>query len=364
MPRGYGFGIVRRARNCLHVRRWLESRSFPARVGGCTLQVPTTIASADNFPSGYWSGRIVYNELVDWNGDGILDTNGQTSTTTKPDLLTRITLPTGGTKEVGYTFSAQQASVNPNLAFPMLLVASTTNNDGFRTRDTTLYTYEGGKMYLAGDVRDRRFAGFEKITKQDALGSTQTYYHRGDTASTTTGELTDSFPLLGKPYREDVLSTSDSTLKKTFYRWNAADLTSVSTSSANSHSVDLERTSSQCASISDMSQSGLDLSNNLTAALWVKLESLPTGGNVDSFVMKRVASGSQRSYSSCSYNSLSLDTQYDGLNASCSLNVSRSPSTGSGYHVAVTKSGTRRIQSGRRRCLPTAPRGSPSAGRE
>ena len=61
-------------------------------------------------------------------------------------------------------------------------------------------------MYLAGDVRDRRFAGFEKITKQDALGITQTYYHQGDTHRRPRGELTDSFALLGKPYREDVLS--------------------------------------------------------------------------------------------------------------------------------------------------------------
>ena len=37
---------------------------------------------------------------------------------------------------------------------------------------------------------------------------------------------------------------------------------------------------------------------------------------------------------------LSLDTQYDGLNASCSVNVSWTPSTGTWYHVAVTKSGT------------------------
>ena len=194
-----------------------------------TLQVPTTIASADNFPADYWNGKIFYNELVDWNGDGILDTDTQTSTTTKPDLLTRITLTTGGTKEVGYTFSAQQASVNPNLAFPMLLVASTTNSDGFGTRETTQYTYEGGKMYLAGDVRDRRFAGFEKITKQDALGLAQTYYHQGDTASTTAGETSDSFALLGKPYREDVLSASSNTLKKTFYRWNAAGTRLVTT---------------------------------------------------------------------------------------------------------------------------------------
>jgi len=104
-----------------------------------TLQTPEYIFSTDNIPAGSWGGRIVYNEMVDWNGDGILDSAQYTSTTTKPDLLTRITHPTGGTKEVGYTFSAQQASLNPNLASPMLLVASTTNSGGFGTFDHSLY---------------------------------------------------------------------------------------------------------------------------------------------------------------------------------------------------------------------------------
>jgi hypothetical protein len=116
-------------------------------------------------------------------------------------------------------------------------------------RSTTRYTYEGGKTYFGGDVRDRRFAGFERITKQDALGSTQTYYHQGDTASTTAGEQTDSFALLGKPYREDVLSLASTTLKKTFFRWNAADLTKTSTSTVNTHSVDLETSNTDYLSI-------------------------------------------------------------------------------------------------------------------
>jgi YD repeat-containing protein len=129
-------------------------------------------------------------------------------------------------------------------------------------------------------VRDRRFAGFEKITKQDGLGITQTYYHQGDTASTTGGELTDSFALLGKPYREDVLSSSSNTLKKAFYRWDSVNIGSVATTTAgNSHSLDLESSSSQYASISDLNQVGLDFSNDLTLGAWVKFETLTTGGN-------------------------------------------------------------------------------------
>ncbi len=83
-----------------------------------TLQVPATIVSADNIPAGSWGGRIVYNELVDWNGDGILDTDTQTSTTARPDLLNRITLPTGGTKEVGYRFLVAAGEPEPEPRVP------------------------------------------------------------------------------------------------------------------------------------------------------------------------------------------------------------------------------------------------------
>ena len=286
-----------------------------------TLQVPATIVSAENIPSGSRGGRIVYNELVDWNGDGILDTNALTSTTTKPDLLNRITLPTSGTKEVGYTFSSQQASLNPNLAFPMLLVASTTNNDGFGARETTQYTYEGGKMYVAGDVRDRRFSGFEKITKQDGLGITNTYYHQGDTASTTGGELTDGFALLGKPYREDVLSSSSNTLKKMFYHWDSVNIGSVATTTAgNSHSLDLEVNSTQYASISDASQTGLDFSDAVTLSAWVNYESMPAGDN--NVLTKRVGVGNQRSYHFMTNGTNLIFISYtDGSTVACNVSV-------------------------------------------
>ena len=170
------------------------------------------------------------------------------STTTKPDLLMRMTHPTGGTKEVGYTLlRPQSATLNPNLAFPLpsgWQARQTAMGSG--ARETTLYTYEGGKMYLTGDVRDRRFAGFEKITKQDALRITNTYYHQGDTTSTTAGEMDETASsLLGKPYREDVLTDGSGA------RSRRPSITGMSPgphhryqrAPTNTHSIDLETSS-------------------------------------------------------------------------------------------------------------------------
>ncbi len=306
-----------------------------------SLQLPETIFQG-NLSVSKWTGRIKYNEMVDWNGDGIPDGSGVTSTTTKPDLLKKITYPTGGNTEIGYIFSSQTL-LNPDLAFPMLLAASTTVSDNLGTSEQTLYRYEGGKMYLDGDIKDRRFSGFNIITETHPLGTTKTYYHQGDTAASTTGELSDSFALLAKPFREDIISAASTTLKRSYYRWDTASLGATTTSTnGNTHSVDLERGSTQYASISDGSQTGLDFSNNLTFAQWIMIETVDTSG-ANPLVIKRVASGNQRSYSlyfNGNANQLNFDSQYDGLNASCSVNVSWTPSTGTWYHVAVTKSGT------------------------
>ena len=43
-------------------------------------------------------------------------------------------------------------------------------------------------------------------------------------------------------------------------------------------SLDVERSSSQYASIADGSQTGLDITENITVEAWIKMESLPTSG--------------------------------------------------------------------------------------
>lgn len=54
------------------------------------------------------------------------------------------------------------------------------SDDGFGNSGTTTYDYEDGYFYY-NNRYDRRFAGFGKITKTDALGlKTLQYYHNGN----------------------------------------------------------------------------------------------------------------------------------------------------------------------------------------
>lgn len=64
----------------------------------------------------------------------------------------------------------------------------------------------------------------------------------------------------------------------------------------NTHSIDLERSSSQFLSISDASQTGLDITGDLTIEAWVKPESAPGTNEVYSIATKYETSGNQRSY--------------------------------------------------------------------
>lgn len=64
---------------------------------------------------------------------------------------------------------------------------------------------------------------------------------------------------------------------------------------ANTHSIDLERDSSQYLSISDGSQTGLDVTGDLTIESWVKVETAPSS-QIYAIASKYDSPGNQRSY--------------------------------------------------------------------
>lgn len=103
--------------------------------------------------------------------------------------------------------------------------------------------------------------------------------------------------------------------------------------------ADLEFASSQYFSITDAAQTGLDFSDALTFAGWVKYESIDAADSP--FIFKREAAGNQRAYDFYSSTTvLGFDSYTDGSTVGCGVSVSWSPSTATWYHVAVTKSGT------------------------
>lgn len=65
----------------------------------------------------------------------------------------------------------------------------------------------------------------------------------------------------------------------------------------NTHSVDLDRASSQYLSITDAAQTGLDITGDISIECWIKLDQLPsTAGSIFNIVMKWNAAANQRSY--------------------------------------------------------------------
>lgn len=113
---------------------------------------------------------------------------------------------------------------------------------------------------------------------------------------------------------------------------------------ANTHSVDLESGSGQYFSITDAAQTDLDLSSDFTLETWIKLESVPTSGNYYSIIGKWDDTGNNRQYvlnyeNNSGVGALRIYTSSDGTNNENDA-VSYTLSTGTWYHVAITKSGT------------------------
>jgi len=115
-----------------------------------------------------------------------------------------------------------------------------------------------------------------------------------------------------------------------------------------SHSLDLESTSSQYASITDASQTGLDLTSDFTLEAWINWETIPTSGNQSAIWFKR--DGSAQGYYCFYQNSggtLRFITQIDDTESI--VNYSGF-TAGVWYHLALTydaSAGTPQIVTGK-----------------
>lgn len=106
---------------------------------------------------------------------------------------------------------------------------------------------------------------------------------------------------------------------------------------ANTHSLDLETSSSQYASISDASQTGLDFSSALTFEMWVKLESSTA---TNTLIGKSNSGTNQIAYQVyiTSDNKLNFFTSSDGSTSTRNIYTSTSATVPDGVytHIAVT----------------------------
>ncbi len=146
----------------------------------------------------------------------------------KSNLLSSITYPQGGKTDITYKatplYSTGSSLSNPNLPFIMDTVQSLVTNDSFGNTSTTTYSYEGGKYYY-NNAFDRKFAGFGKITRTDAVGNVaKTYYHQGDSTNSAQGEFSDHSSKINKPYRTEIYGSSNNLYSKTINKWENYDL--------------------------------------------------------------------------------------------------------------------------------------------
>ena len=108
---------------------------------------------------------------------------------------------------------------------------------------------------------------------------------------------------------------------------------------ANTHSLDLEASSSQYAYIEDASQTGLDLSGDFTIEAWVNWESLPSSGIINFIAQKGTITDIAyhfRLYNNAGTYRLDAVVSNNGTNYDLVICNITTPTTGTWYHYAIT----------------------------
>lgn len=145
------------------------------------------------------------------------------------DLLSTVTLPTGGTISATYKMSSQYRDTNGNLLNPKLpLVIQTveriTTDDKNGNISDVTYSYADGSYYYNSPF-DRRFAGFGSITKTDSAGNvSKTYLHQGNENNQVLGEHGDEYWKIGRPYRAEQYDNAGHLFSKTLKTWESYGL--------------------------------------------------------------------------------------------------------------------------------------------
>lgn len=99
----------------------------------------------------------------------------------RTDILTAVTGTLGARTDITYKGTASD-NLNPNLPINILVVDQIQQKETMNTLVApTQYSFEGGRMYYNQEaIRDRRFAGFRKVTVQEGNKKTVSYFHQGD----------------------------------------------------------------------------------------------------------------------------------------------------------------------------------------
>lgn len=183
-----------------------------------SVSFPDGYIAQGGMSSGNWDGKMSTAEWINWRYNGQKD----------QDVLKQVSYPRGGNEQVEYIPTAFTGT-NVQLPISLLVARKITTNDNNGHNQVVNYAYEGGKLYLANGVREKRFAGFFKTTETRADSISTTYFNQGDSVSTAIGEQSDGLWQVGKPFRKDITTSSGSILKRSYYRWDSSAATTTST---------------------------------------------------------------------------------------------------------------------------------------
>jgi YD repeat-containing protein len=180
--------------------------------------------------------------IVDVNGDGLpdilqayMDASGvehesayTNNNRFRADLLTSIAYPQGGSSTIAYESILQVTdplgNVLNGVPYPVYIVSSINQNDGFGTISTSTYTYQGGTYYTNGPF-DHEFAGFTQVKATDPAGNvTKTYYDTSTGTNSSTGQFADNYWKIGKAYRVENYDNASNLYKVTITKWDSANL--------------------------------------------------------------------------------------------------------------------------------------------
>jgi hypothetical protein len=184
----------------------INADGLPDWVESTFVEDPNTPPSTNDIWYGVWKG------------------NGQV-----PDLLSSITLPTGGISTFVYKpqviLDANPRENNQTIN----TVISVTNTDNVNNiLSVTNYEYFNGKYYPSLIDNNRKFAGFEKVFTVLPDGSKKiNYYHQGDLSNSSNYEYSDHFSKTGKIYRTDVTDPADVLLTRTTIKWEHVNVNSL-----------------------------------------------------------------------------------------------------------------------------------------